>query len=53
VRHPKVSIVRAKEVRIEGEGVVIYADGERIGRAPVDVQVAPGALRVLAPAPAP
>jgi len=48
VKHPQVSIQRAKHVRIEGEGVVIYGDGERIGRAPVDVQLVPGALRVLA-----
>jgi len=48
VRHPKVSILRAKNVRIAGDGVVVYADGERIGPAPVDVQLVPGALRVLA-----
>jgi diacylglycerol kinase (ATP) len=52
LRHPKVSILRAKNVRIAGDGVLIYADGERIGPAPVDVQVVPGALRVLAPLPA-
>ena len=51
VRHPKVSILRAQNVRITGEGVMIYADGERIAPAPVDVQVVPGALRVLAPKP--
>ena len=52
VRHPKVSILRAKNVRIAGDGVIVYADGERIGPAPIDVQVVPGALRVLAPQPA-
>lgn len=52
VRHPKVSILRAKHVRIVGDGVVVYADGERVGLAPVDVQLVPGALRVLAPHPA-
>jgi diacylglycerol kinase (ATP) len=52
VRHPKVSILRAKNVRIAGEGVIVYADGERVGRAPIDVQLVPGALRVLAPQPA-
>jgi diacylglycerol kinase (ATP) len=52
VRHPKVSILRAKRVRIVGDGVVVYADGERVGLAPVDVQLVPGALRVLAPHPA-
>ncbi len=52
VSHPNVSILRAKNVRIVGEGVVVYGDGERVGRAPVDVQLVPGALRVLAPYPA-
>ena len=52
VRHPKVSILRAENVRIAGDGVVVYADGERIGPAPVDVQIVPGALRVLAKTPA-
>ena len=52
VKHPKVSVVRAKDVRIAGEGVVVYGDGERVGRAPVDVKLVPGALRVLAPHPA-
>lgn len=51
VRHPKVSILRAKDVRIAGDGVVIYADGERVGRAPAEVRLVPGALRVLAPHP--
>ncbi|MFC5503226.1 diacylglycerol/lipid kinase family protein [Lysinimonas soli] len=51
VRHPKVSIDRARRVRIAGEGVIVYADGERIGRAPIDVELVPGALRVLAATP--
>lgn len=48
----EVSIIRAKTVRIEGEGVVITGDGESVGPAPVDVELVPGALRVLAPLPA-
>jgi diacylglycerol kinase (ATP) len=28
--------------------VVAYADGERIGHLPLDIDVVPGALRVLA-----
>jgi diacylglycerol kinase (ATP) len=47
---PRVSVVRARSVRIEAEGVVAYADGERMGALPVDITVHPGALRVLAPA---
>jgi len=45
---PEVSILRVSSVRIEAEGVVAYADGERIGPLPIEVSVAAGALRVLA-----
>ncbi|MCU1404166.1 MAG: YegS/Rv2252/BmrU family lipid kinase [Glaciihabitans sp.] len=46
---PRVSIHRAKHVRIEAEGVVAYADGERVGSLPVDIELHPSVLRVLAP----
>ena len=46
----RVSIYRARRIRIESEGVIAYADGERIGPLPIDVEVVPGALRVLQPA---
>lgn len=49
VTRKEVSIIRARTVRIEGQGVVITADGESVGPAPVDVELVPGALRVLAP----
>ena len=45
---PEVSFRSLATVRIEAEGVVAYADGERIGPLPVEVSVVPGALRVLA-----
>ena len=48
VDHPAVEFVRAKRVRIEGAEVVAYADGERIGPLPVDVEVVTGALAVFA-----
>ncbi len=51
VGHPKVRIERAKKVRIEADGIVAYGDGERIAPLPLDVEVVPGALRVLAPKP--
>lgn len=51
VSHPNVTIERAKRVRIEAEGIVAYGDGERIAPLPIDVEVVPGALRVLAPTP--
>jgi len=51
VTDPRVRIERAAKVRIEAEGIVAYGDGERIAPLPVDVEVVPGALRVLAPLP--
>lgn len=46
--HPAVEIVRARTVRIEADRpIVAYADGERIGPLPVDIEVVPGAVRVL------
>lgn len=47
----RVSIYRAKKIRIESDAVVAYADGERISYLPLDIEVAPGALRVLTPVP--
>jgi len=49
VRHPGVTIRRARRVRLSTAGVVAYADGERFGRLPVELEVVPGALRVLVP----
>jgi diacylglycerol kinase (ATP) len=48
---PRVTVERAKHIRIEAENMVAYADGERIGPLPIDVEVVPGAVRVLAPLP--
>lgn len=48
VRHPAVEILRAREVRLEAAGIVAYADGERFGPLPLDLEVVPGALSVLA-----
>jgi len=45
---PEVDIRRVRNVRLEAEGVVAYADGERLASLPVDVDVLPLALRVLA-----
>jgi diacylglycerol kinase (ATP) len=53
VTDPRVSIRRASRIRIEAEGVVAYADGERVSGLPVDIEVVPGALRVFAPPPEP
>ncbi|MEO6941509.1 MAG: YegS/Rv2252/BmrU family lipid kinase [Terrimesophilobacter sp.] len=48
VTDPRVSIARARRIRIEADRVVAYADGERVGALPLDVEVRPGSLRVLA-----
>jgi diacylglycerol kinase (ATP) len=49
ITHPAVTITRARGVRLEAPDVVAYADGERVGPAPVDCVVEPGALSVLVP----
>jgi diacylglycerol kinase (ATP) len=46
---PRVSVHRAKTVRIEADRVAAYADGERVSLLPVDIEVVPGALHVLMP----
>ncbi len=48
VTDPRVVTMRGRRIRIEADGIVAYADGERIAPLPIDVEVEPGALRVLA-----
>ena len=48
VEHPRVHVHRAARVRVEAEGIVGYADGERVGSLPLTCEVVPGALRLLA-----
>ncbi len=43
----KVSQHAGRHVRIEAEGQLAYADGDRMGELPIDIVVHPGALRVL------
>jgi diacylglycerol kinase (ATP) len=45
----RVSIKRYGRVTIVAKGVVAFADGERVGPLPVDIEVVAGALRILAP----
>ena len=45
---PEVTILPVATVRIEADGIIAYADGERIGPLPIEVTVVPAALRVLA-----
>lgn len=49
VKDPRVHIHQVKHVRIEAAGVVGYADGDRFAPLPIDIEVRPGALKVLAP----
>jgi diacylglycerol kinase (ATP) len=49
VTHPQYEHHRVRSVTLAAHGVVAYADGERLGSLPVTVDVAPSALRVLAP----
>jgi diacylglycerol kinase (ATP) len=42
IDHPQVRSIRAKKVRIEGASIA-YADGERIGPAPVSAECIAGA----------
>ncbi len=49
VSHPAVTVRRARRVRLSTPGIVAYADGERFGPLPLEVEVVPGALEVLTP----
>ncbi len=47
--HPAVTVLRGREIRLEADGVVAYADGERLAALPVVARCVPGALRIFAP----
>ena len=48
---PRVTVQRAKRIVIASPGVAAFGDGERLGLLPIDVEVVPKALHVLAPRP--
>jgi len=50
VEHRAVTVRRARRVSITtlDRDVVVYADGERVGPTPLECEVAPGTVRVLA-----
>jgi diacylglycerol kinase (ATP) len=50
VRHPCVERLRAREVDLEGPGLIGYGDGEHVDDGPLRVRVVPAAVRVLLPA---
>ncbi|MEV6346336.1 diacylglycerol kinase family protein [Actinoplanes sp. NPDC051851] len=43
----RVTVRRAKRITVRAEGIVGYADGERLGPLPLDVTCVPGAIRLL------
>ena len=48
--HPRVDSLRVSQVRIDADRAIdCYADGERCGPLPVDIQAVPGALTLLLP----
>jgi diacylglycerol kinase (ATP) len=47
--HPLVESHQAGTVRVDAEGIVAYADGERIGPLPLTATCVPGALTLLVP----
>ena len=49
VAHPAVEILRGRRVRLQAEGIDTQADGEDFLPLPVDLEVVPGTLRVVAP----
>lgn len=50
LRRPEVTFFRCTRARVEASRPLdIFADGEFIGQTPVDLTLAPGALRVIAP----
>ena len=49
----RVSITHAKHVIVDADNISATADGETLGPLPVDIEIVPGALLVLAPLEAP
>ncbi|HEU4348544.1 MAG TPA: diacylglycerol kinase family protein [Actinoplanes sp.] len=47
VRDHRVTTYRGRQVRIHADGIVGYADGERVGPLPLEVTCVPGAVRLL------
>ena len=47
--HPAVEVLRGRQVTLEADGIVAYADGERFAPLPLTLETVPGALTVLTP----
>ncbi|MGW9630295.1 diacylglycerol kinase [Agromyces sp. NPDC055520] len=50
VERAEVTIARSRSVEVDAPGLVIYADGERVGSGRATIRVVPGALTVFVPA---
>ena len=48
IHEASVRTLRGEKLHIEAPGQTAYADGERVGPLPVDVEVVPRGLRVFA-----
>jgi diacylglycerol kinase (ATP) len=48
VTHPAYERHRVKQISISADGIVAYADGERLAPLPITVEVAPASVRVYA-----
>ena len=49
VRHPAVTVRRARRITLTSPGVTAYADGERVSVLPVTCDAVPDGMRVFAP----
>lgn len=45
--HPAVEIVRGRRIELSTQGIVTYADGERVAPLPLTVEAAPGAVSIV------
>jgi diacylglycerol kinase (ATP) len=53
LKNPRVEIVHARTVRIDGDGTTrVHLDGEPFGNVPVEVTLLPGAVNIAVPEPA-
>lgn len=44
---PRVTVYRAKKIRIESDDIMAYADGERFAALPIDIKMVAGVLNIL------
>ena len=51
VEHPSVEIVPVSSVTIDAGNTPVFADGEAVGRSPLEVSIVADGLQVMAPAP--